>query len=451
MSDFQRKTVKGPVKLVQIHSSGRCMAIHDEKNVFMDNGIPGEEVLFTTQRRKLGFRTGSIARILLPSKFRIYPYCIHSKECGGCPWQHIEYSNQLTLKSEILVNALKKYNIPFTDIPKVIPSPMLHFYRHRMEYSFSAPDILGFHSSEDSKSVNDILECYLQPRMSRAICEFIKAYSYSRSVEYYDAQADSGFLRSLSIRINKDGQIMLVLGLHRDDPGLREKLMTDLMKKFKQIVSLNYTVHLSPRHSQLHGEICTFKGTQPYIMETSGEFKFRIHASSFFQPNVAQAGNIFQTIREWAQAGKNDKVVDLYTGVGTIAHYLAKDAGHVTGIEGSAQAIEDARANAEMNNLKNTHFIQGDILKTFTTGFLRENGSPDLIVLDPPRSGTLIEIKKTINASGARKVIYLSCNPVSLAFDLKQLTEVYHITRIQPFDMLPHTHHLETVVMLERK
>jgi 23S rRNA (uracil1939-C5)-methyltransferase len=215
------------------------------------------------------------------------------------------------------------------------------------------------------------------------------------------------------------------------------------------VESLCWTIHLSHQHSQLQGEIIPFGETEPYLYKMIGGNRFRVHASSFFQPNVHQAEKIFGTIREWAGLNGTENVYDLYTGVGTIALFLAPGAKQVTGIEGSAVAIEDAQNNARMNGIENVNFMTGDILETFKPDFLQRKGKADLIVLDPPRSGTLIEIKKTINTSGAKKVIYLSCNPVSLAFDLKQLTEVYRVTRIQPFDMLPHTHHLETLVMLE--
>lgn len=451
MIDFQQKMNKGPVNLASVHSSGKCLAVNDEKNVFLDNGIPGEEVMFISHRRKQGFRSGSVTRIISPSPFRISPFCIHHNDCGGCPWQHIEYNHQLRLKHEILTNALNKYDVPVPAIPEVLPSPRLHFYRHRVEYAFSVPELLGYHNSNNPGTVVRISECYLQPRISRAICDFIQTYAGHNRIEFYDSRNYAGFLRSLSIRTNKKGELLVVVGFHEDRKEMREQLLMKLKDKFSEIVSVNYTMHLSPSHSQMQGEIFSACGTQPWFYESAGEFQFRVHAGSFFQPNVLQAENIFNTIREWACLKGTEKVVDLYTGVGTIAQFLSASAAHVTGIEGSRLAIEDARASAEMNNAENLEFIQGDILETFTPEFIRKHGKPDVIVLDPPRSGTLIEIKKTINSSGAEKVIYLSCNPVSLAFDLKQLTEVYNISRIQPFDMLPHTHHLETLVMLERK
>jgi 23S rRNA (uracil1939-C5)-methyltransferase len=269
-------------------------------------------------------------------------------------------------------------------------------------------------------------------------------------MDFYDHVTKTGFLRSLSLRINTSGELLVTIGMVYDDAGLRDRLLKGIMMAFPKIVSLNYTLHLSADHSQLQGVIIPFGNTVPFFEEKMDGIRFRVHAASFFQPNVKQAANVFITARNWSNLKGHEKVYDLYTGVGTLALFLSGKAGHITGIEGSSLAIADANENAMLNGVQNTEFIAGDILETFTSHFLNTHGKPDLIVLDPPRSGTLIEIKKTILGSGAKNVLYLSCNPVSLAFDLKQLCEVYRIGRIQAFDMLPHTHHLETLVLLER-
>jgi 23S rRNA (uracil1939-C5)-methyltransferase len=244
---------------------------------------------------------------------------------------------------------------------------------------------------------------------------------------------------------------MVVVGFAEDNPVQREILLNDLQEEFPAIGSLCWTLHRSHSHGQLQGEIIPFGSSKPYVYITLAGNRFRVNAACFFQPNIRQAEQIFLTAREWSGLTGNEKIYDLYTGVGTLALVLASQARHVTGIEGCTKAVEDAQKNAAMNGIQNVTFMAGDILHTFKPDFLSLHGKPDLIVLDPPRSGTLIEIKKTINGSGADKVLYLSCNPVSLAFDLKQLTEVYRVIRIQPFDMLPHTHHLETLVLLQRK
>jgi 23S rRNA (uracil1939-C5)-methyltransferase len=309
---------------------------------------------------------------------------------------------------------------------------------------------LGFHPAGEPAKVNAIRTCYLQADPCREICNFTEKTALEEGMDFYNPETRLGFLRSLSLRINSTGEVLIVLGLAYDNPEQRALLFSRISGAFPQIVSMNYTIHLSTEHSQMQGEIIPYGGMDPYLRETIAGIRFRIHAASFFQPNIRQAENIFITARDWANLNGHEKVYDLYTGVGTLALSLAGKAGHVTGIEGSLPAIEDATENAILNDIQNAEFICGDILETFRSPFLLSHGKPDLIVLDPPRSGTLIEIKKTINASGAKNVIYLSCNPVSLAFDLKQLCEVYKICQIQPFDMLPHTHHLETLVLLEK-
>jgi 23S rRNA (uracil1939-C5)-methyltransferase len=459
----QHKMIRGPLTLGGIHSSGRSTGLAGNKNVYLDCGIPGETVTYTLERRKQGFLAGKTESILDASPFRTIPFCEHYSICGGCEWQHIEYSHQLELKLQILKNALDKYGVACPPLPPVIASPQTIYYRHRMEYSFSSsayrenaekgPRIpgLGFHPAGEPLKVNAIRTCYLQGDPCRDICNFIEKIALEEGMDFYDHESKSGFLRSLSLRVNSIGEVLIVLGITRDITDQREFLLSRLREAFPQIISLNYTVHLSSEHSQLQGEIIPYGGTVPYLEESISGLRFRIHASSFFQPNVKQAENIFVMARDWAKMTGHEKVYDLYTGVGTLALFLSGRAGHVTGIEGSSFAIADATENATLNNARNTEFICGDILETFKPPFLGLHGKPDLIVLDPPRSGTLIEIKKTINASGAGKVIYLSCNPVSLAFDLKQLCEIYSISLIQPFDMLPHTHHLETLVLLEKK
>jgi 23S rRNA (uracil1939-C5)-methyltransferase len=459
----QHKMIRGPLTLTGIHSSGRSVGIAGTRNIYLDCGIPGETVTYTLGRRKQGFLAGKTESILEASPCRTIPFCEHYSTCGGCAWQHIEYSHQLELKQQILKNALDKYGIAYPTLPPVTASPQTKYYRHRMEYSFSSSAFretndngprkpgLGFHPAGEPGKVNAIRTCFLQSDPCRDICNFTERAALEEGLDFYDHESKSGFLRSLSLRINSIGEVLVVIGMAHNNPEQRDILFSRMREAFPQIVSLNYTIHPSSEHSQLQGDIIPCSNHAPYLVEIMPEFKFRIHASSFFQPNVRQAEKIFGTARDWANLKGHEKVYDLYTGVGTLALFLSRQSGHITGLEGSPLAIADATENAVLNDIHNTEFICGDILETFKSPFVERHGKPDLIVLDPPRSGTLIEIKKTINSSGAKNVIYLSCNPVSLAFDLKQLCENYSISLIQPFDMLPQTHHLETLVLLEKK
>lgn len=452
---------RDPVFLCDIHSSGRSTAQVNGKQVFLDGGIPGETVTYTLKRRKPGYRAGQVEQVIQASPARVKPFCRHYESCGGCPWQHMDYSQQLDLKRKILIQALDKYGITVPEIPSVIPSGQLTGYRHRMEYAFSATagyggDIpagpgLGFHRSGISGAVTGITECSLQSGTSREICEFVEKLARREHIGFYNSRTQSGLLRSLSLRVNREGSVMVTFGFSEEPAPEELRLLSTIGVAFPEISSLCYTIHPSPAHSQMQGTISPMPGYPDKITETLDGLRFCIHASSFFQPNVTQAESVFSSIREWANLQRTERVYDLYAGVGTISLYLAPRAARVIGIEGSAQAIKDAEENALENSIRNVTFLTGDILGTFRPSFLETHGKPDLIVLDPPRSGTLIEIKKTIINSGAEKVIYLSCNPVSLAFDLKQLSEAFHVTRIQPFDMLPQTQHLETLVMMEKK
>lgn len=460
MGIVQQKLIREPLLLEEIHSSGRCAGRYGKKNVYLERGIPGETVSFTLDRRKQGFYSGIVEEVIDSSPHRILPFCMHYESCGGCSWQHIQYPYQLKLKHRILCNALEKYSIKTPPVPPLIPSPETRYFRHRMEYTFTSDAFhnvkgrfanqpaLGFHVNGEPGKVLDIQECYLQAEPSRGICKFAVDTALDQGMDFYNHEKKTGFLRSLSVRINQVGEVMILLGLAEDREYERNELLGRLKLAFPCIVSLNHTLHLSAGHSQLQGTIIPFEGTQPFLHETLCGLQFRIHASSFFQPNVKQAEQILLTARKWVRG--HPKIYDLYSGVGVIALTLAHFGGQVIGIEGSSDAIADASENARLNGIQNVQFLTGDILETFKPSFLQTFGKPDLIVLDPPRSGTLIEIKKTINASGANNVLYLSCNPVSLAFDLKQLTEVYRVIQIQPFDMLPHSHHIETLVLLEK-
>jgi len=461
---MRSRKIEDPLLLEGIHSSGKSIASHIGKKYYIDYGIPGETVKVELDTRKKGFYGGKVSEIIQPSDKRINPFCKHFGTCGGCSWQHIDYELQLELKRTILQNAFQKYSIVTPEIPAVIPSPEIRFFRHRMEYSFAADGwtdqphsidstapAMGFHLAGGANQVINIDECYLQADPCREICEGIKIFALQNNIPFYNHHENSGFLRSLSIRITLSGDILLVLGFANENPALLDKLIQYIRSRFPIISSLCYTIHSTEKHSQLQGTIIPCDDSSGYIFEHLDGFSFRIFASSFFQPNALQAGNIYKLAREWAGLTGRERVIDLYCGIGTISLFLASFSKDVLGIEGSEAAIEDARENARLNGIKNAKFIVGDILHTFNAGFLSEYGKPNLIVLDPPRSGTLIEIKKTILASGAEKILYLSCNPVSLAFDLRQLCEGYTVTRIHPFDMLPHTSHLETLVLLEKQ
>ena len=451
MPDKQQKLLRGPALVTGVHSSGNFIIGSSGKNIYIEQTITDEEVTYRLERNKKGYRLGRLENIVTPSVHRIKPVCSHFGECGGCNWQHINYHHQLRLKHHILTEALNKYSVAVPPLPPVIASPSLYYYRHRIEYAITPDGRPGFHRQGNSGKIADIRECYLQQQPSRDICDFVSDFIKEIQNQNLNDQPPAELLTSLSIRVNRKGECMVETGLTSNESKITGILIDKLIKQFPGIISVVQSIKQPDGTNKFNGDKSGCISGTPYIHERLNQRNFRISAPSFFQPNVEQAEQIINTLMLWAEFAGNETVYDLYTGVGSIALSVAPYVKGVTGIEGNTYAIEDARENAIFNKIYNVQFITGDILQTFNSGFIRENGKPSVIILDPPRSGTLIEIKKTINASGAAKVIYLSCNPVSLAFDLKQLSEVYTVEKIMAFDMFPHTHHLETLVLLSHK
>lgn len=446
------------VNLTQMHSSGRAFG---PDKYYVTGGIPGEEVEITKERGK-GFRCGHVTQVLSPSPLRTAPFCLHAELCGGCPWQHITYEGQLRYKREILEAALLKYQIslPPEGIPEVTPSPLQTGYRNKTEYTFSAEGSrMGFHPIDKPYEVFDCRTCFLQPPVAHQTALQIKELAINHSIPFYNYSQRSGLLRNLLLRHSSNG-LCAVCGFTSHANDTIKPFMEALQKACPQVTSWYYSVWEGRPDQKFYDPEFFYCGGTEYLEETvtladkSGKdirLNFRVSPQAFYQPNPLQAVNLYQYIAS-QMAPSDGLVYDLYTGIGTIVSVLA--AGHpdndgFVAIEGNAKAIADARFNATLNGLSQIVFLTGDILQTFTPAFTVRYPQPSLIVLDPPRSGTLTEIKKAIIAAQPQQIIYVSCNPVSLAWDLKQLCEGgYRIDTIRPFDMFPQTQHVETVVSL---
>jgi 23S rRNA (uracil1939-C5)-methyltransferase len=452
------------IELLDVHSGGKTIAKAGNRNIYVDQGIPGEIVeLEVKKRQKQGtFTVGSISKIIKKSGDRVGPFCAHSGICGGCNWQHIKYEAQLGLKRKILVRALEKYEIQTPVVPEVIFSPYLKYYRNKLDFAFSGygwqlieagnekhvaqQPAIGFHPANQPNEVFDVTECFLQHQRSIEMVHAFKKYATEAGYSFYNFYEKTGLLHHLTIRTTARGDIMVIVGFNENDNEKQTHILKFFQHRFPEITSLYAYENVNADT----GQLIHISGKRN-IQENIGTLTFQVGPLSFFQPNPLQAVNLYQKIREYAILTGKEFIYDLYTGAGTIACYLSDSAAHITGIEGNAHAVNDAVENAKLNNLNNLEFITGDILETFKPDFVSKQGMPDVIILDPPRSGTLTEIKKTMLWANPGKIIYISCNPISLAWDLKQLTEKYEVTAIQPFDMFPHTHHVETVVLMERK
>ena len=296
--------------------------------------------------------------------------------------------------------------------------------------------------------VVDIDHCCLQGSSSNEIRNFIKTYALKKGLSFYDIRAQQGFLRTLIIRTASTGEIMVILAFGHEDTGAREQLLETLVRQFPQITSLMYVINEKLNDNLTDQDMFCFHG-RDHIFEEMEGLRFKVGPKSFYQTNSEQAYNLYKVAREFAGLTGNELVYDLYTGTGTIANFVSRRARQVIGIEYVPEAIEDAKVNAEINDIKNTLFYAGDMKDILTQEFINEHGRPDVIITDPPRAGMHQDVVDVILFAEPKRIVYVSCNPATQARDLQLLDEKYKVKAVQPVDMFPHTHHVENVVLLE--
>ncbi|HET6992797.1 MAG TPA: 23S rRNA (uracil(1939)-C(5))-methyltransferase RlmD, partial [Bacteroidia bacterium] len=384
----------------------------------------------------------------------------------GCKWQHMDYHWQLYYKQQQVFDALTRIGkVNFPEIIPILGSGEIFNYRNRLDFSFSNKkwlttdeisggeefadrNALGFHIPGTFDKVLDISECHLQGELSEEIRKFVREFARANNYIFFDIKVQAGFLRTMTIRTSSTGEVMVILQFFRDQPDARDELLNAITGKFPQITSLIYFIN--PKgNDTFHDLAVHVHSGRDHIFEAMEELQFKIGPKSFYQTNSKQAYELYKVAREFAGLTGKENVYDLYTGTGTIALFIAKHAKKVVGIEMIAAAIEDAKENAELNNIHNTEFFAADMKDMFNDSFIAQHGKPDVIITDPPRAGMHEDVVRCIARSGASKVVYVSCNPASQARDLAILDENYKIMKVQPVDMFPQTHHVENVVLLE--
>jgi 23S rRNA (uracil1939-C5)-methyltransferase len=310
---------------------------------------------------------------------------------------------------------------------------------------------LGFHIPGMFDKVLDIETCYLQDDISNRIRRSVKEYCLRHEgYPFFNLRNPAGFMRTLLIRTSATtGEVMVILVFFYQDTERQERLLSHLADTFPEITSLLYIINNKCNDTITDREVFVFRGKDHIIEEMEG-LRFRIGAKSFYQTNSLQAYELYKVVRRFAGLQGNELVYDLYTGTGTIANFIARQARQVIGIEYVPEAIEDARLNASLNNIHNTLFFSGDMKDILTTDFIRKHGSPELIVTDPPRAGMHGDVIRAILSASPRRIVYVSCNPATQARDLSLLNESYAVKKVQPVDMFPHTHHVENVVLLTK-
>ncbi|GHT51203.1 23S rRNA (uracil-5-)-methyltransferase RumA [Bacteroidia bacterium] len=463
------------VLITGIAAEGKAIAKYNDMVIFIPFVVPGDVVDIQLIRKKHSYAEGKAVYFHEYSAQRVEPFCEHYGVCGGCKWQILPYSEQIRYKQQQVTDNLTRIGkIALPEISPVLGSEKTRFYRNKLEYTFSNKrwmtwedvqsgktfenrDALGFHIPDMFDKVLDINECWLQEEPSNAIRLAIKDFCLQHSYPFFDLREQTGLMRNLIIRTSTTGEVMLIVVFYEEDKEKRNALLDFIANRFQEITSLLYIVNQKANDTITDQVVHVFKG-KDHIFEQMDvgakhflPLRFKIGAKSFYQTNSEQAYNLYTIARNFAGLSGNELVYDLYTGTGTIANFIAKDAKQVIGIEYVPEAIEDAKVNSEINGITNTLFFAGDMKNILNAGFIAQYGRPDVMITDPPRAGMHDDVIGTILFAEPKKIVYVSCNPATQARDLNLLDSKYKVTKVQPVDMFPHTHHVENVVLLELK
>jgi len=456
------------VEITDIAAEGKAIAKVNDLVVFIPYAVPGDVVDLQLTRKKNKYAEGKTVKFIKYSPDRAEAFCEHFGICGGCKWQILPYSEQLKYKQKQVADNLTrigKVNLP--EIQPILGSEKTEFYRNKLEFTFSNKkwltleqihsgetfdnmNALGFHIPGMFDKVLDINKCWLQDDISNRIRNFIREYCYANDCTFFDLRNRGGLMRNLIIRTSTTGELMLIVVFYENDQEKREKLLTAITTEFPQITSLLYIINEKANDTITDQVVLTWIGND-FIYEKMEGLKFKIGPKSFYQTNSEQAYNLYKITRDFAGLTGNELVYDLYTGTGTIANFVAKQAKQVIGIEYVEEAIEDAKYNSENNKIDNTLFYAGDMKDILTQDFINQHGKPDVIITDPPRAGMHDDVIKAILFANPDRIVYVSCNPATQARDLSLLDEVYKVVKVQPVDMFPHTHHVENVILLEHR
>lgn len=435
--------------------------------IFIPNVVPGDVIDVQTLKKRKSYYEGRAIKFHKLSVHRTEPVCQHFGTCGGCKWQNMKYEQQLFYKNQEVYNNLKRIGkIELPDFEPILGSEKQFFYRNKMEFGFSdsrwltneeiqsgesfQKNALGFHIPRMWDKILDIEKCHLQEDPSNALRNSIRDLATEKGMTFFNARNHTGLLRTLMMRTASTGEIMVLIQFFEEDKTNRELLLDFIYEKFPNITSLQYVINSKANDTLYDQDIILYKG-RDYILEEMEGLHFSINAKSFYQTNSDQAYELYKITREFAGLTGNELVYDLYTGTGTIAQFVSKLAKKVIGVEAVPEAIFDAKENAKRNEITNCEFYVGDMKNVFNEDFIASHGKPDVIITDPPRDGMHKDVVQQILNIAPERIVYVSCNSATQARDLALLDEKYKVTRVRPVDMFPQTHHVENVVLLEKK
>lgn len=452
-------------------AEGKSIARVDDKVVFVPYVVPGDVVDLQVKKKKSSYMEAVAVRFHEYSPLRTEPACKHYGVCGGCKWQCLKYEEQLKAKQQqVEDNLVRIGKIELPEIQPIIGSKHVYGYRNKLEFGFSnkrwlteeevradvrydVMDAVGFHITGAFDKILDIEECHLMDDVNNAIRNDIRRYALEHGLEFYDLRLNKGLLRSLMIRTSNTGELMFLVQFrieNSEQQAQADALMRHLADTFPQITSLLYVDNHKANDTFGDQEIHVVKG-KDFIYEEMEDLKFKVGPKSFYQTNTEQAYELYKVARSFAGLTGSELVYDLYTGTGTIANFVARQARQVIGIEYVPEAIEDAKVNSDINGISNTLFFAGDMKDILNKEFICQHGRPDVIITDPPRAGMHQDVIDTILFAAPERIVYVSCNPATQARDLQLLDAAYKVVKVQPVDMFPHTQHVENVVLLEKR
>ena len=459
------------ITITDVAAEGKALAKVNDLVVFVPYVVPGDVVDLQVKRKKHHYAEAVAVHFHEYSPVRAVPFCQHYGVCGGCKWQCLPYDEQIRYKQKQVTDNLTRIGkIELPEISPILGSAKTEFYRNKLEFTFSNKrwlteeevkqdvkydqmNAVGFHIPGAFDKVLAIEKCWLQDDISNQIRNAIRDYAYEHDYSFFNLRTQEGMLRNLMIRTSSTGELMVLLQckiVEAAELDRMKELLAFVANRFPQITSLLYVVNNKCNDTINDLDVVVFKGNDHIFEEMEG-LRFKIGPKSFYQTNSEQAYNLYKVARDFAGLTGNELVYDLYTGTGTIANFVSRQARKVIGIEYVPEAIEDAKVNSSINGIDNTLFYAGDMKDILTQDFINEHGRPDVIITDPPRAGMHNDVIDTILFAEPQRIVYVSCNPATQARDLQLLDAKYRVMAVQPVDMFPHTHHVENVVWLEKR
>ena len=450
-------------------AEGKAIAKVNDLVIFVPYGVPGDVVDLQIKRKKNKYAEAEAVNFHEYSSTRAVPFCQHYGICGGCKWQVLPYAEQIKYKQKQVEDNLRRIGkIELPEISPILGSAKTEFYRNKLEFTFSDKrwltyeevkqevkydqmNAVGFHIPGAFDKVLAIEKCWLQNDISNRIRNAVRDYAYEHNYSFINLRSQEGMLRNMIIRTSSTGELMVIIIckiVEDSEMTLFKQLLQYVADTFPEITSLLYIINNKCNDTINDLDVYVFKGNDHIFEEMEG-LRFKVGPKSFYQTNSEQAYNLYKIARDFAGLTGNELVYDLYTGTGTIANFVSRQARQVIGIEYVPEAIEDAKVNAEINGIDNTLFFAGDMKDMLTQEFINEYGRPDVIITDPPRAGMHQDVVDVILFAEPKRIVYVSCNPATQARDLQLLDVKYKVKAVQPVDMFPHTHHVENVVLLE--